>query len=229
MREFMMPEQTITSLQKSRFHGFDPKVKPILGIGLGLTGLVLGLRPRFAPIPLALTALVAMFYRDPERSTPDQPDLLFASTDGTVLHVDELYEHRFLHTDAIRIAMVASPLGVPVNRSPSAGVVRYREDIQGACSPVWKPEAPDQNTRTYLGIETSWGPLLVTHIAGPLGRRVTPHVESGDEIEAGERLSTARFGSRTDLTVQRDSVQLLVRAGHKLKAGLTPIAHVVPL
>ncbi|NJN66622.1 MAG: phosphatidylserine decarboxylase [Chloroflexaceae bacterium] len=225
----MMPEQIITNVQKSRFYGFDPKVKPILGIGLGVTGLVLGFRPRLVPIPLALTALAALFYRDPERTTPDRPDMLFASTDGTVLQVDELYEHRFLHTDAIRIAIVAPPFGVPVNRSPSAGVVRYREDIRGEHRPVWKPEAPDQNTRTYLGIETSWGPLLMTHIAGPLGRRIVPHVQPGDEIEAGERVSTARFGARMDLTVQRDSLKLLVRAGQKLKAGLTPIAHVVPL
>ena len=50
----------------------------MVGVGLGLTGLLLGLRPRLAAWPLALTAVAALLYRDPDRVTPDTPGAIFA-------------------------------------------------------------------------------------------------------------------------------------------------------
>jgi phosphatidylserine decarboxylase len=198
-------------------------------VGLGITGLTLGLRPRFAAVPLALTALTALLYRDPERATPQEKSVLFAPADGMVLHVDEQYEHRFLHTDAIRIATTLSPFDVPVNRSPISGIVRYIEHVSGEYRSIYSSEAAEVNTRTYIGIEASWGPVLVVQIAGPLARRMASRVELDDRLGAGERISTARFGSRTDVLVQRDSIKPLVRAGQRLTAGTSRIANVVPL
>src|SRR3712207_7145072 len=53
--------------------------------------------------------------------TPDAAETVFAPADGVVIGVEELYEHRFLHTDAVRLAIAVSPLDVPVHRSPVAG------------------------------------------------------------------------------------------------------------
>lgn len=224
-----MPEQTILNTRTRHIPGLDAEVTPFLGVGLGLTGLALGLRPRLAPVPLALTALAALLYRDPERQTPDDPTAIFSVTDGTVLHIDELYEHRFLHTDSMRISTLLSPLDVPVHRSPTAGTVIYVEHISGEYRPVWDNSATERNTRTYIGMETDWGPLLLVQIAGPLARRVVCRVKVGDRIEAGDRISTIRFGARTDLIVQRDSIVPLVSVGQRLSAGVTRIARTIPL
>jgi phosphatidylserine decarboxylase len=223
-----MPEQTVIQ-PPSQIAGFDPEVAPFLGIGLGLTGLALGLRPRLAPIPLALTALAAVFYRDPERVTPDRPDLLFAAADGVVLGIDELYEHRFLHTDAVRITTLLSPFDVPVNRSPTTGIVRYVAYAGAEAGTVRKGGSTVGGARTYIGIEARWGPLLVAQVAGPLSPRVVCRVEEGATIEAGARLGTVRFGSRLDMIVQRDSLEIMVHAGQRVVAGQTPVARVVPL
>jgi phosphatidylserine decarboxylase len=209
--------------------GLDAEATPLLGVGLGLTGLTLGLRPRFAALPLALTALAALMYRDPERTTPEALNALFAPSDGLTLTIDEVYEHRYLHTDAIRITTVLSPFDVPVSRSPAAGTVRYCEHVPGAYRAIQHPDAAETNARTYIGIETEWGPLLVVQVAGPLARRLTTRVQPGDHVAAGERIGTARFGSRTDLLVQRDSIRPLVAAGHRLTAGVSCVARVVPL
>ncbi len=225
----LMTETTQTRTARHALPGFDPQVAPVRGIGMSITGVMLGMRPRLSPIPLALTAVAAFFYRDPRRTTPDIPDTLFAVADGTVLGIDEIYEHRFLHTDALRIATLTMPLNVPVNRSPTAGIVRYLEQVSGTYLPIWKPEAAESNPRTYIGIETSWGPLLIVHIPGPLTPRVQHRVQLDDSLAHGERISTARFGARTDLIVQRDSLRLLVDAGAKLRAGLTPLARIIPL
>lgn len=225
-----MAEQTVTNIQPRRhILGLDREVAPILGVGLGLTAIVLGWRPRFAPIPLGLTALATMPYRDPERTTPDARDCLFAIADGIILQVDELYEHRFLHTDATRITTLISPFDIPINRSPTTGTVQYIEHVAGECLPLWHNDAFYCNTRTYIGIATVWGPLLVTQIAGGFSRRVVHRVQPGDTIEAGERIGTMRFGSRLDVIAQRDALKPTIRVGQKVKAGVTPIAHITAL
>src|SRR5262245_32754630 len=185
-----MPEQTLPSSRKPKLPGLDSEVTPMLGVGLGLTGLLLGLRPRLAPWPLALTAVAALLYRDPDRVTPDDPDALFAPADGSVIGVEELYEHRFLHTDAVRVAIAASPFDVPVHRSPASGSVAYLEHVAGDFGPIWDLSAAERNERHYIGIKTDWGPLLLTLIGGPLARRINCAVSVGTQLEAGARLGT---------------------------------------
>lgn len=224
-----MSEPTLTNERNRHIPGLDAEATPLLGIGLGLTGLALGLRPRLAPFPLALTALAAILYRDPERNTPQETDAVFAVSDGTVLRIDEIYEHRFLHTDSLRIVVAQSPLDVPVNRSPASGIVRYVEHVAGEYRPAWDVEAAERNTRTYVGIETLWGPMLIVQIAGPLARRIVCRAQMGDRVDAGERIGTVRFGARTDLIVQRDSVEMLLHVNQHLIAGVSRIARMIPL
>jgi phosphatidylserine decarboxylase len=224
-----MPEQTISKERGSHIPGLDAEATPLLGLGLGLTGLALGLRPRLAPLPLALMALAAALYRDPSRNTPADAGALFAPADGAVIVVDEIYEHRFLHTDCLRIAVASSPLDVPVGRCPAAGVVRYLEQVSGEYRPVSDRAAPERNERLYIGVDTDWGPMLIVQIAGPLGRRIACKVQAGERLAAGARLATVRFGARTDLIVQRDSVRLLVAAGQHVAAGISRIGDIKTL
>lgn len=224
-----MTEPVVSNLPSPRIPGLDAEATPFLGVGLGLTGLALGFRPRLAPVPLALTALTALFYRDPERHTPDDASVIFAAADGTVLDIDEIYEHRFLHTDGLRIATILSPFDVPVNRSPVSGIVQYVDHVRGEHRSVTDALAAERNTRSYIGIETAWGPVLVVQMAGPIARRIVSRVHVGDHVDAGERIGTVRFGARIDLIVQRDSIKPLVRPGQRLTAGQTRIACVVPL
>lgn len=224
-----MSEPVVVNERNRHIPGLEAEATPILGIGLGLTGLALGLRPRLAPLPLALTALAALLYRDPERATPPDAAGIFAVSDGAVQHIDEIYEHRFLHTDSVRISSVQSLWDVSVSRSPASGTVRYVEQIQGEYRPASDAEAAECNTRTYVGIDTVWGPMLIVSIAGPLARKLVTRVRAGDRVEAGERIGTARFGARTDLIVQRDMVTALPGVGQRLTAGVTCVARVVPL
>lgn len=224
-----MPEQTVPKERTAHIPGLDPEATPLLGLGLGLTGLALGLRPRFAAVPLALTALAAALYRDPERATPGDPTGVFAPADGVVIGVDEVYEHRFVHSDCLRLSVNIGPLDVPVVRSPVGAVVSFVEPVAGGYRPVGDPEAGDQNERVYIGLQSDWGPLLVAIVAGPVGRRLVCRVRPGDRLEAGARLGTARFGARADLYVQRDVAHLTIGSGDRLVAGVGRIGSVVPL
>lgn len=224
-----MPEQIAPKERLAHIPGLDPEATPLLGLGLGLTGLALGLRPRLAAVPLALTAIAAAIYRDPERTTPGEPGTIFAPADGTVLRVDEIYEHRFIHSDCLRLSIDIGPLAVPVVRAPAGGVVSLVERVPGEYRPVSDSEAGDYNERIYLGLQSDWGPLLVALVAGPIGRRLVCRARVGDRLEAGARLGTARFGARADLYVQRDVARLATGPGMRLIAGVSRIGAVVPL
>ncbi|MFV9505570.1 MAG: phosphatidylserine decarboxylase [Oscillochloridaceae bacterium umkhey_bin13] len=224
-----MPEQTLPNERPVHIPGFAPEATPLLGLGLGLTGLALGFRPRLAAVPLALTALAVALYRDPERTTPSEPATLFAPADGTVMAVSEVYEHRFIHSDCLRISVAISPLDVPICRSPISGIARLVEQVAGEFRPVSDPEAGEVNERIYLGLQTDWGPLLLTLVAGPLARRMNIRVRESDRIEAGTRIGTARFGARADLYVQRDTAYLDVVSGTHLNAGLSRLGTITAL
>ncbi len=223
-----MADQTLTNERAAPIPGIDAAATPLLSIGLGLTGLALGFRPRLAPLPLVLTALAAALYRDPHRVTPDEPRTIFAPADGSIIAIEELYEHRFVHSDCLRIATLISPLNVPVNRSPAAGEVRYHATVSGEHRPVTNPEAAEHNERIYIGIETAWGPVLLVQIAGPLARRIVCKVQVGDALQAGERIGTLRFGARLDLIVQRDALRAMVGIGDRVAAGLSRLGQVLP-
>lgn len=105
--------------------GLDPEGTPVVMLGLSLTGLLLGLRSRLAPWSLALTAAAALLFRNPRRTTPHEPDGLFAPADGVVTGLEEFYEHRFLHTDAVCVTIETNLVDVPVQRSPVSGRVAY--------------------------------------------------------------------------------------------------------
>jgi len=224
-----MTEQTISKDRSASIPGLDPEATPLLGLGIGLTGLALGLRPRLAPLPLALIAIAAALYRDPARLTPNEPGSLFAPADGSVVRVDEVYEHRFVHSDCLRVAVAITPLDVPFCRCPALGSVSYLEHVSGEYRPASDSEAGERNQRVYVGVETEWGPLLLTLIAGPIARRISCRVKLGDRLDAGARIGAVRFGARVDLYIQRDVVRLLATSGQRLTAGITRIGQVLPL
>lgn len=218
-----MPETPTLEPRKVHLPGLDAAATPVIGVGLGLTGIALGVRPKLAAWPLALTALAALLYRDPRRVTPKEPAALFAPADGSVIEVDDLYEHRFLHTDAVRIAIAAAPYDVPVQRSPVDGTVAYLEHVPGEGRPVWDVRNNDQNERQYIGIKTSWGPVLVIVTTSPLARRLFCHVQMGDVVQAGSRLCTARFGAKVELLLPYAEIEELPQVGARLQAGITRI------
>jgi phosphatidylserine decarboxylase len=225
-----MPEQSVSTTDgKVRLPGLDPAVTPIIGLGLGLAGILLGLRPRLAAWPLALTAAAALLYRDPDRATPNSAEALFAPADGELLAIADEYEHRFLHTDAVRLSIEVSPLNVPVQRSPAAGTVAYLEHVEGSYRAPWDLRGSEtaESGRQFIGISTGWGPLLLVITAGPLARRIGCRLAIGDHVQAGERLATVRFGARVDLLLPRDAVGELPTLGAELVAGVSRVGRVV--
>ena len=210
------------------FPGLAKDGLPFIGVGAALTGVTAlaahseALLP-LTLLPLALTGLVTYFFRDPERVLPTDARFLYAPADGRVMMVEEIEEERFIKGPATRIVIFLSIFNVHINRTPTAGVVHYREHVPGNFHAAWKKEIEPGNERQYLGLETPRGPILVVQVAGLLARRIVCRPQIGEELLAGQRIGLIKFSSRTDLIFPRGTATPLVAPGMPVHGGVTPI------
>ncbi|HMA34055.1 MAG TPA: phosphatidylserine decarboxylase [Chloroflexia bacterium] len=204
--------------------GIAPEGLPLLAAGALTTGVLALLSRRAALVPLLLTGATAAFLRDPPRPRPTDATRIWAAADGTVMRVDTLHEPRFLDGPALRIVTFLSLLDVHINRAPTAGVVRYRTYVPGRFRPAFEPDCDTVNERSYLGLDTPHGRVLLVQIAGILARRIVCHPQPGAHLVSGERIGLIKFGSRTDVFLPQDRARSLVAAGQRVQAGRTPIA-----
>ncbi len=193
-----------------------------LGGAVDLILVLLG-RPggRFAFGTLVATSL---FFRDPERPVVAEAGTLYAPADGVVTDVADAIEDPWLDAPAAaRISTFLSLHNVHVTRSPVAGRVALTEEIEGGLRPALL-RASEDNRRTRLAIDGEAGRIVVVQIAGMVARRITSWVGARSTVLAGERIGLIHFGSRTDVLVPAGDVEVLVRRGDRVKAGMTPIA-----
>lgn len=199
-----------------------------VAIGIVLTVLALNMSqiPRILLIAIAVVAVgfTMYFFRDPDRTPPENADLLvLAPADGKVVLVEEVHEPLYLESRARQVSIFLSPLNVHVNRAPADGVIEYDTYVPGQYLVAWHEKASELNERSQLGLRHPTGRrILFKQIAGAVARRVVYHITIGDTVEAGERFGIVKFGSRMDVLVPTD-VEITVSAGEKVRAGETVI------
>jgi phosphatidylserine decarboxylase len=166
-----------------------------------------------------VAALMAFFFRDPERTPPAVPGAILAPADGRVVDVRSGVDDPFVGA-AQTVSIFLSPLDVHVNRTPLAGLVVDVAYRPGAKLAAYRAEASERNERTVIAIQGEAARVVVRQIAGVLARRIVCRVRPGDKLGAGERFGLIKFGSRTDL-VMPASVRLRVAKGDRVKGGET--------
>ncbi len=164
----------------------------------------------------AAGSCVCAFFRDPERTPPNDPSTLVSPADGVVCQVVRGVEWS-------KVAVFMSVLNVHVNRSPFSGRVEALRYNPGKFLAAWNDKASLDNEQLRYAISTARGTIEVVQIAGLIARRIVPFVATGAIVKQGERLGLIRFGSRVELTIP-NSAELLASVGQKVKAGLTPVA-----
>ena len=185
-----------------------------------LAGLWLG---RAWSVPfLVLAGFFLFFFRDPERRTPADPNILVSPADARVMAVGAFPGKGAPAGEWQWISMFLSPLDVHVNRTPASGTVTRVEYHPGRFLPAYKPEAGELNEWTEVWFETSGGPVVVRQIVGILARRIVCRLTVGDKVSAGQRFGVMKFGSRIDMFVPR-SATILAKVGDKVVGGETVI------
>ncbi len=188
---------------------------PIILIGGGL--LFLG--HLFFSLPVFILALAVLaFFRDPHRSGSDDPRDILSPADGKIVAISSL------SNESVRISVFMNLHNVHVNRSPVSGRVMKVTHRPGAYLAAWAPKASEINEANTVEVETPQGVVRFTQIAGLVARRIMCWIPEGRSLQTGDRFGLIRFGSRVDLDLPANEVDVRVTLGQKVRAGETVVA-----
>ncbi|KQX41306.1 MULTISPECIES: phosphatidylserine decarboxylase [unclassified Ensifer] len=177
-------------------------------------------------IGFVLTAWCAYFFRDPERMTPLDDDLVISPADGRVSSIATVLPPEELNLGSepmLRISVFMNVFNCHVNRAPMAGTITRVAYRAGKFVNAELDKASQENERNGLVIDTKHGAIGVVQIAGLVARRILCWKYENGSLEAGERFGLIRFGSRLDVFLPAGS-EPRVSVGQTAVAGETVLA-----
>jgi phosphatidylserine decarboxylase len=177
-------------------------------------------KPWMAVLPLTITLFMALFFRDPERTTPGYKGVYVSPADGKVILIKDVYEKDYLKSESKEVSVFMSIFDVHVNRAPCDGAVALVQHFPGQFLAAHKDAASIKNEHTIMVLEGNDGKILVRQVAGLLARRIVCKAKAGDVLRRGERYGMIKFGSRLDIYLPKDT-EIKVKLGDKVKAGET--------
>ena len=170
-------------------------------------------------IGFVLTAWCVYFFRDPERMTPIDDDLVISPADGRV-SPEEL---NLGSEPMLRISVFMNVFNCHVNRAPMAGTITRVAYRAGKFVNAELDKASHENERNGLVIDTKHGAIGVVQIAGLVARRILCWKYENGSLDAGERFGLIRFGSRLDVFLPAGA-EPRVSVGQTAVAGETVLA-----
>ncbi len=206
---------------------------PIVGEGYRFIGAALALAALlgvtvhpYAAIPFVVLALYfAYFFRNPDRTIPEDESLVVSPADGTVQDIVPVEMDDFVKEPCNKVIIFLSVFDVHVNRSPIAGEIKIQKYVCGRFRPAYKDSVGFENERHLIGIENDKLRVTVTQVAGILARRIVSWVTLDDSLEKGELYGLIRFGSCTEIVMPRN-VEVMVEKGQKVVGGETIIGRI---
>ena len=185
----------------------------------GLIGWVT--RPAWACPPVLLAAFFLWFFRDPQRTIPNSPNLLVSPADGQVTLISQVADAGKSFT---RISIFLNVFDVHVNRSPISGVVTDVRYQRGKFRNAMGAASAEDNEKNIVKVEGEGQTVIFKQIAGLLARRIVFNKKVGDHLERGERVGMIKFGSRVDVLMDA-SANIQVKVGDHVKGGSSVLAH----
>ncbi|MBO4302248.1 phosphatidylserine decarboxylase [Methanosarcinaceae archaeon] len=164
-----------------------------------------------AVVFLGLSVFFTIFFRDPERHGVISEDHMLSPADGRIIDIRNR-----------KLCIFMNLSDVHVNRAPMDGRVLSVTHYDGGYMPAFNKDAAT-NERSVMKMETPYGIVEITQIAGAWVRRIHSYVRPGDTISQKQRFGVILFGSRVDITIP-DDFELCVSENDKVKAGTTVIA-----
>ena len=175
---------------------------------------------------LFLAAFFLYFFRDPDRVSPQDANLVLSPADGRVLVAGPADPMAAPPGEWKQISIFLSPIDVHVNRSPVSGRVTKVDFRKGRFLPAYHADAAATNERSEVWVDHAGVPVVFRQIVGILARRVVCRVQPGSELKAGERFGIMKFGSRMDVFLPPNA-ELNVKVGDAVIGGVTVIAGLI--
>ena len=179
-------------------------------------------------IGLFLSLWCAYFFRDPQRITPLRQGLVVSPADGVVSSVEMAMppaETGLSEVPLTRVSIFMSLLNMHVNRAPMSGKIRRVSYKRGKGVKAALDKSGDGNERNSVIIDTDYGAIGVTQIAGLMTRRIVCWSEPDATIDVGERFGLIRFGSQVDVYLPPNAEPCVV-IGQSMVAGETILADI---
>jgi phosphatidylserine decarboxylase len=172
-----------------------------------------------------ITLFIGFFFRNPKRNIPSLDNVIVSPADGTIIHVGEAEEDRFLKEKVLKVSIFMSLFDVHVNRAPVSGKILQRSYLPGRflVANVEKSSLLNEQNAFILETEDRLKILLI-QIAGFVARRIVCYAKAGDTLRRGEIFGLIRFGSRVDLYLSTE-VKPIVRIGQHVKGGESIIGY----
>ena len=177
-------------------------------------------------VGIVLTLWCAYFFRDPQRATPQDDDLVISPADGRVSAVQLMVPPAELglgEEPRLRISVFMNVFNCHVNRAPVRGSIVSVEHKAGLFLNAELDKASTDNERNSVVIDSRHGKVGLVQIAGLVARRIVCWVHASEPVDAGERFGLIRFGSRLDVYLP-DGASPRVAVGQTAIAGETVIA-----
>ncbi len=178
-----------------------------------------------------LTLWCIYFFRDPERVTPKDANLLISPADGIIQYIGvaklppELAKKSEYSEEWVRISVFMNVFNVHVNRMPCNASVLVNHYHHGQFLNASFDKASDLNERQSLLLLSETGyEIGMVQIAGLVARRILCYAEEGSNWQVGARYGIIRFGSRVDLYVPKHT-EILVALGQIAIGGETRLAN----
>lgn len=171
-----------------------------------------------------LAAFMAFFFRDPERRSPSDPNVVVAPADGRVTRVRPV-EQTSSQGSATIVSIFLSPLDVHINRAPIAGEITNVAYTRGKFLMATNENASLVNEQNALTIKGEKITIVCKQVAGILARRIVCWKRAGERVALGERFGLIKFSSRTDLLLPAN-VEVVVAEGARVRGGTTIIGRI---
>ncbi|HWB11221.1 MAG TPA: phosphatidylserine decarboxylase [Pirellulales bacterium] len=180
-----------------------------------------------AVVPGVIFGLIVWFFRDPPRRVPQEPGLVVAPADGTVSEVTHLDHDDFVGGPAVKIGIFLSIFNVHINRAPVAGRVIRLKYEPGLFLDARNLDSRMLNENMWIGLEEDAPPrrkLVIRQIAGLFARRIVCNLRPGEAVARGHKFGMIKLGSRTELILPYEGLELLTAVGRKVAAGRDVLA-----
>jgi len=178
----------------------------------------------WAIVPVLLAFFFLWFFRDPDRTIPQDPGAVVSPGDGKVTDVSTITVGNQKQT---RLSIFLNVFNVHVNRSPITGVIREIRYQRGKFLNAMSEVCADQNEQNIVTLEGDGQTVVFKQIAGLLARRIVFYPKVGDRLERGQRVGLIKFGSRVDVLFDA-SANVTVKVGDHVKGGATVLAYLQP-
>ena len=172
---------------------------------------------------VGLFLFVTWFFRDPERSIPEDPNAIVSPGDGKIVEIisekDPLLDEAYT-----RVSIFLNVFNVHVNRVPISGKIQATRYNPGKFFNAASHKASLDNEQSAILLNNGHVTILVKQIAGLIARRIVCWAKEGDEYQRGQRFGLIRFGSRVDIFLP-EGTDIKVEIGDIVSGGSSIIGY----